>query len=283
MDELAEAKGIVTARESDIQSRFNSALSTVESQSADLASMHTLLPRPDTVVDTDAIKLVGRLNAEILQAAALFAEACSSVRGRPLQDNDNCAASTRVREMFGAKFVDLVQDVPHGNNPAVLCIVFQVCIVVFADWIGTAWRFQTDLASEFFGEVYRNVWFDGAWFEHSVDQALEYLMYLFRTGIGILAWTIDGMTMPSHPLSGPGQDLPPYQDSQPTSTHDRCSRLWSKNVRNRQSPPWKTQYQHLPKEMHRPDTNKKPSQVTFNRFLIFSPLRAPRDAHLSNP
>jgi SMC interacting uncharacterized protein involved in chromosome segregation len=164
MDELTEAKGIATARESDIdalQSRLNTALSTMESQSADLANMRTLLPKPDTVVDTDAIKLVGRLNAEIFQAAALLAEACSSVRGRPLQDDDNRAASTRVKEMFGPKFVDLVQNVPHENNPAMLRIAFQACIVVFADWISATWHFQPDPAPQFFGEVYRNVWLDG--------------------------------------------------------------------------------------------------------------------------
>ena len=162
--ELAEARDAVATRESDIealQSRLNSALSTVESQSADLTNIRTLLPRPDPAVDTDAIKLVGRINAEIFQAAALLAEACSSVKGRPLQDIDNRTASTRIKEMFGPKFVDLVQNVPHENNPAVLRIAFQACIVVFADWISAAWHFQADPAPQLFGEIYRNVWLDG--------------------------------------------------------------------------------------------------------------------------
>ena len=63
--------------------------------------------------------------------------------------------------MFGTKFVDLVQNVPHENNPAVLRIAFQACTVVFADWISAAWHFQADPAPQFFGEVYRNVWLDG--------------------------------------------------------------------------------------------------------------------------
>ncbi|KAF9650964.1 hypothetical protein BDM02DRAFT_3111268 [Thelephora ganbajun] len=163
MTELTEVKAIAATREKDIgvlQSRLNGSLSTVESQSADLANIRALLPQSDTVVDTDAIKLVGRLNAEIFQAAALLAEACSSVKGRPLQDIDNRTASTRVKEMFGTKFVDLVQNVPHENNPAVLRIAFQACIVVFADWVSAAWHFQADPAPQFFGEVYRNVWLD---------------------------------------------------------------------------------------------------------------------------
>ena len=162
--ELAEGRGITSAREKDMEAlraRLSSALSTLESQSADLANMRTFLPKPDSVVDTDAIKLVGRLNAEIFQAAALLAEACSSVKTRPIQDIDNHTASTRVKEMFGTKFVDLVQNVPHENNPAVLRIAFQACIVVFADWISAAWHFQADPAPQFFGEVYRNVWLDG--------------------------------------------------------------------------------------------------------------------------
>ena len=162
--ELAEAKSLTATHENDVgalQSRLNGALSTVEAQSADLAEMRPLLPRPDTVADTDAIKLVGRLNAEIFQAAALLAEACSSVKVRPSQDIDNHAASTRIKEMFGPKFVDLIQNVPHENNPAVLRITFQACFVVFADWISAAWHFQSDPAPQFFGEVYRNVWLDG--------------------------------------------------------------------------------------------------------------------------
>ena len=162
--ELAEARDVVAARENDVEalrSRLNTALSTVESQSADLSDIRPLLPRPDTIVDTDAIKLVGRLNAEIFQTAALLAEACSSVKGRPLQDIDNHTATTRIKEMFGPKFVDLVQNVPHENNPAVLRIAFQACTVVFADWISAAWHFQADPAPQFFGEVYRNVWLDG--------------------------------------------------------------------------------------------------------------------------
>jgi hypothetical protein len=166
--ELTEAKGVAVTRGEDIealQARISSALSTVESQSTDLANIRTLLPKPDTVVDTDVIKLVGRLNAEIFQAAALLAEACSSVKVRPLQDVDNRTATTRVREMFGPKFVDLVQNVPHENNPAVLRIAFQACIVVFADWISAAWHFQADPAPQFFGEVYRNIWLDGMWLQ----------------------------------------------------------------------------------------------------------------------
>jgi len=164
MAELTEAKSVAATREKDIevlQSRPTSAHSAVESQSADLANTRTLLPKPDAAVDTDAIKLVGRLNAEIFQAAALLAEACSSVKGQPLQGIDNRTASTRVKEMFSAKFVDVVQNVPHENNPAVLRIAFQACIVVFADWISAAWHFQADPAPQFFGEVYRNVWLDG--------------------------------------------------------------------------------------------------------------------------
>jgi hypothetical protein len=161
---LTEAKGIAAAREKDVEAlrtRLNSALSATESQSADLASLRTLLPKPDTVTDTDIIKLVGRLNAEIFQAAALLAEACSSVKTRPLQEMDNRTAGTRVKEMFSTKFVDLVQNVPHENNPAVLRIAFQACLVVFADWISAAWHFQADPAPQFFGEVYKNVWLDG--------------------------------------------------------------------------------------------------------------------------
>lgn len=164
MAELNEVKGVVATREKDLetlQTRLSSTISTVESQSADLANIRTHLPEPDTVADTDAIKLVGRLNAEIFQAAALLAEACSSVKTRPLQDIDNRAATTRLKEMFGPKFVNLIQSVPHENNPAVLRIAFQACIVVFADWMSAAWHFQTDPAPQFFGDVYRNVWLDG--------------------------------------------------------------------------------------------------------------------------
>ena len=162
--ELNQTKSVAATRDKDLealQARLSSAISTAESQSADLANIRTLLPKPDAVVDTDAIKLVGRLNSEIFQAAALLAEACSSVKARPLQDIDNRTASARVKEMFGAKFVDLVQNVPHENNPALLRIAFQACIVVFADWISAAWHFQTNPAPQFFGEVYRNVWLDG--------------------------------------------------------------------------------------------------------------------------
>ena len=162
--ELTDAKSIATARGKEVEalrSRLTSALSAVDSQSTDLTTLRALLPKPDTVMDTDVIKLVGRLNAEIFQAAALLAEACSSVKTRPLQDIDNRTASTRVQEMFGTKFVDLIQSVPHENNPAVLRIAFQACTVVFADWISAAWHFQADPSPQFFGEVYRNVWLDG--------------------------------------------------------------------------------------------------------------------------
>jgi len=59
VDELAEAKEVAATREGEIgalQSRLDSALSTVESQSVDLANMRTLLPKPNTFEDTDAIK-----------------------------------------------------------------------------------------------------------------------------------------------------------------------------------------------------------------------------------
>ena len=162
--ELNQVKDVAAIREKDLEAlqvHLHSTLSTVESQSADLANIPTHLPEPDTVADTSAIELVGRLNAEIFQAAALLAEACSTVKTRPPQDIGNHAASTRVKEMFGPKFVHLVQNVPHENNPAVLRIAFQACIVVFADWISAAWHFQTNPAPQFFGDVYRNVWLDG--------------------------------------------------------------------------------------------------------------------------
>ena len=87
MAELAEARDAVAARENDIEppwSRLNNAPST-----------RVPVPRPDNVSDTDAIKLVGRLNAETFQSAALLAEA-----GRPLKDIDSYGYHPHQRDIL---------------------------------------------------------------------------------------------------------------------------------------------------------------------------------------
>ena len=96
MAELAEARDAVAARENDVKllrSHLNNAF-TAESQSADLTDMHPLLPRPGNVSDTDAIKLVGRLNTETFQSAVLRAEA-----GRPLKDIDSYGYHPHQRDI----------------------------------------------------------------------------------------------------------------------------------------------------------------------------------------
>jgi len=113
---------------------------------------------PDPVSDIDAVKLVSALNAEIFQTASLLAESFGTIKSRALEGIDNRSACGRVHQMFGPRLVELLRTIPHDENPVLLRVAFQACMVVFSDWISAAWHFQMDPAPQFFGEVYRNVW-----------------------------------------------------------------------------------------------------------------------------
>jgi hypothetical protein len=147
-----------------LQKRINSTSSVLEARTAELKAMQSVFGEPDAISDFDAVKLVSALNAEIYQTAALLAESFGSVACHVLDGLDNRAATSRVRQMFGPRLVDLLKTVPHEENPFMLRVSFQACMVVFSDWIGAAWHFQSDSAGpapQFFGEVYRNVWISG--------------------------------------------------------------------------------------------------------------------------
>jgi hypothetical protein len=145
-----------------LENHLKATQSSLESRATELQGLKSIFGEPDVITDVDAVKLVSALNAEIFQTGALLAESFGSVAPRALEGLDNRTACGRVRQMFGQRLVDLLKSVRHDENPVLLRVAFQACMVVFSDWISAAWHFQSEPAPQFFGEVYRNVWLSGS-------------------------------------------------------------------------------------------------------------------------
>lgn len=149
----------------NLQKRLSTSMSLLDVRTAELQGIRkTVSPPLDIVTDVDAVKLVTALNAEIFQTASLLADSFCSITSRALEGIDNRSACARVRQMFGPRLVELLHSIPHDENPVLLRVAFQACMVVFSDWISAAWHYQMEPAPQFFGEVYRNVWLSGSSF-----------------------------------------------------------------------------------------------------------------------
>lgn len=164
--QLKKTQAVVDDRNHSIdnlQKRLNTSTSLLDVRTVELQGIRkTLGPQSDSVTDLDAVKLVTALNAEIFQTAAILAESFGSITSRALEGIDNRSACGRVRQMFGPRLVELLRSVPHDENPVLLRVASQACMVVFSDWISAAWHYQMEPAPQFFGEVYRNVWISGS-------------------------------------------------------------------------------------------------------------------------
>lgn len=162
--QLKKAQAVAEDRNRTIealQKRLSSTMSLLDARTTEIQGMRDIFGPPDSISDVDAVKLVSALNAEIFQTASLLADSFGTIKSRALEGIDNRSACGRVRQMFGPRLVELLRSVPHDENPILLRVAFQACMVVFSDWISAAWHFQMEPAPQFFGEVYRNVWISG--------------------------------------------------------------------------------------------------------------------------
>lgn len=163
-DDLARSQGAVHALEDKLQRRDqetkmlraelqqaqNQHASTVkllEARTQELKGAQPFLTTADSLSGADIIAIVQGLNAEIFQTAAFMADSFDFKAIGTDWGDDQKVAYKRIRGSLGATMALLLPRVRHCDDPTLIQIALQSCLVYWYKDISNAWGFDNSLQS----------------------------------------------------------------------------------------------------------------------------------------
>ena len=147
----AQARELHHSRE-----EYASTKQLLDDRTKELAIAQQFLTTADSVAEADVIRIVGRINDEILQTAALLAETLPhATRRQPEPDIENDAwhAHAHVVDTNILKFLHDSRKTPDPS--LVLQIAVQTYLASTCARIASAWHPQDDIRNAAFKEVYQ--------------------------------------------------------------------------------------------------------------------------------
>ncbi|KAH9933545.1 hypothetical protein B0H21DRAFT_699487 [Amylocystis lapponica] len=123
-------------------------------QQAELRDARRYLSAPDSLGDTDIVRMMGDLNLEITRMATHLTESFHSEEHRGGEAVQ--AAYERTREAVGPIMAELLESIQHQDDPILIQIALQADMASFAAGIVSAWDFQHQSNAVFSG-IYRQM------------------------------------------------------------------------------------------------------------------------------
>ncbi|OJA20120.1 hypothetical protein AZE42_04093 [Rhizopogon vesiculosus] len=117
----------------------------------------SFLTTTDASSNADAISMVQRLNAETLQSATYMAETmvdAFSFQTGGIRDENACGM---VKQSFGPSLAHYLATKKHKDDPLLIQITFQLCLVQFLDFIIRSWTLPREDISNKFASIYEQM------------------------------------------------------------------------------------------------------------------------------
>ena len=158
-DELAE---ISRSLKKEAQILRNECRRTVDQNSQLLAMMgvrsleqgeHAFATKQDLVSDQEVVKMLEELNSEIFEASAYMADSFTFPRDLEMSDEVR-EARVRATQMLGPTMVLNLTSVRHDEDPLIVQIACQACMVECCRRIIASWCVDGSIAEEFLPELY---------------------------------------------------------------------------------------------------------------------------------
>jgi len=148
-----------------LRAQYDRTRALLETRTSELKGAQTFLTKADSLSGAEVTTMVEGLNSEILQTAAFIAdsfefEATQAHSGAVLD-----AANKAIKNCIGANTLHLLTSTRHTEDPMLIQIAVQSCLVRYSKDIITSWCFNM-IPEHFIGEVYERM-------RRSEDQAVS--------------------------------------------------------------------------------------------------------------
>jgi hypothetical protein len=114
------------------------------------------LAKPDLVSDSEVVKMLETLNSEIFEAAAYIADSFV-YEPKSFDTNEAKEACTRTNKILGPMMVQNLTSMRHDEDPLVVQIACQACMVECCRRIIASWCFDGSKVEQFLPELYSRI------------------------------------------------------------------------------------------------------------------------------
>ena len=143
-------------------------------RTAELKGAQAFLTKADILSGAEVIKLVEALNGEIMQTAAVMAEAFTieqkKMETKDGQSEEMRKACARATEIVGYRMVDLLRTSEHHEDPILIQMGLQTAMTGYTHWVITSWCFESPEDEHMLSEVYARVRETGKCFLNDLER-----------------------------------------------------------------------------------------------------------------
>jgi hypothetical protein len=130
-------------------------------RTAELKGAQAFLTKADILSGAEVIKLVEALNGEIMQTAAVMAEAFTieekRVDAKDGESDEIGKVYARAGEIVGYRMAEMLRASEHHEDPILVQMGLQTAMVGYTHWVISSWCFESPEDERMLSEVYARV------------------------------------------------------------------------------------------------------------------------------
>ena len=130
-------------------------------RTSELKGAQAFLTKADVLSGAEVIKLVEALNGEIMQTAAVMAEAFTieqkKIDGKDGDSEDMGKVYARASEVVGYRMAELLRTSEHHEDPILIQMGLQTAMAGYTQWVISSWCFESPEDERMLSEVYARV------------------------------------------------------------------------------------------------------------------------------
>jgi hypothetical protein len=130
-------------------------------RTAELKGAQAFLTKADILSGAEVIKLVEALNGEIMQTAAVMAEAFTieekRVEAKNKESEEMGKVYARAGEIVGYRMAEMLRTSEHHEDPILVQMGLQTAMVGYTHWVISSWCFESPEDERMLSEVYAKV------------------------------------------------------------------------------------------------------------------------------
>jgi hypothetical protein len=127
-------------------------------RTAELKGAQAFLTKADILSGAEVIKLVEALNGEIMQTAAVMAEAFTiedkRVDAKEGESDEIDKVYARAGEIVGYRMAEMLRASEHHEDPILVQMGLQTAMVGYTHWVISSWCFESPEDERMLSEVY---------------------------------------------------------------------------------------------------------------------------------
>lgn len=147
---------IIQTQLDGLRAQYAGMQALLETRTSELKGAQTFLTTADSLSGAEVTTMVEGLNSEILQTAAFIADSFEFEPMKAHQGGALDAAHKTVQDWIGAKTLHLLTSTRHSEDPMLIQIAVQSCLVRYSKDIITTWCFSM-ISERFLLQVYERM------------------------------------------------------------------------------------------------------------------------------